>query len=221
MGRRDLNRSIEIVEAVREAVGPDVDLLIEGHGRFTPGTAVEVADRIAPFDPFWFEEPCPPDNVDGLRKVAERSRVPIATGERAVSKHAFRDLVSETDVDVVQPDLSNCGGITEGQKIAAIAEADHVSFAPHNPQGPVATAVAAHLDASTPNFAIQETFEDYDIAWKDDLLVEPIRIEDGFLQVPEGPGLGVELDMDAVEDHAYTGASGNRLDLFAEGWDSP
>jgi galactonate dehydratase len=220
MNREELNHAVEIVGAVREAVGPDVDLLIEGHGRFTPGMAVEVADRLEPFDPTWFEEPCPPDNVDGLRKVAEKSRIPIATGERGVSKHAFRDLVTETDVDIIQPDLANAGGVTEGKKIAAIAEAEHVSFAPHNPQGPVATAVSAHVDASVPNFTIQEVFEDYDVDWKGDLLDEPVRIEDGRLHVPEGPGLGVDLDMDAVAEHEYTGEEDIHLDLFEEGWET-
>ncbi|MEF8842425.1 MAG: galactonate dehydratase [Haloarculaceae archaeon] len=220
MNREKLNDAVEVVGAVREAVGPDVDLLIEGHGRFTPGMAVEVADRLQQFDPTWFEEPCPPDNVDGLRKVAQKSRIPIATGERVVSKHAFRDLVTDTDVDIIQPDLANAGGVTEGKKIAAIAEAEHVSFAPHNPQGPVATAVSAHVDASVPNFMIQEVFEDYDVDWKGDLLDEPIRIEDGRLHVPEGPGLGVDLDMDAVEEHEYTGEEDTHLNLFEKGWET-
>jgi galactonate dehydratase len=219
MDRRELNHAVDIVGAVREAVGPDVDLLIEGHGRFTPGMAVEVADKLAQFSPTWFEEPCPPDNVDGLRKVAERSRVPIATGERGVTKHAFRDLVTDTDVDVIQPDLANAGGVTEAKKIAAIAEAEHVSFAPHNPQGPVATAISAHVDASVPNFMIQEVFEDYDVDWKGDLLDEPIRIEDGRLHVPEGPGLGVDLNMDAVEEHEYEGEMDTHINLFEKGWE--
>ena len=218
--RCEFNRAIEIVQAVREAVGPDIDLLIEGHGRFRPGRAVEVADALAQFDPTWFEEPCPPDNVDGLRKVAANSRLPIATGERGVSKHAFRELLADTDVDVIQPDLANAGGVTEGKKIAAMAEAEHVGFAPHNPQGPVATAVSAHVDTSTPSFAIQEVFEDYDVDWKADLLEEPIAIENGWLQVPEGPGLGIDLNLDAVRDHAYTGEDADHINLFETGWET-
>ncbi|MFB6106350.1 MAG: mandelate racemase/muconate lactonizing enzyme family protein [Halobacteriaceae archaeon] len=221
MDRETLHKAMARVEAVRDAVGPEVDLLIEGHGRFTPGMAVEVADRLREFDVTWFEEPCPPDNVDGLRKVAEKSAVPIATGERGMSKYYFRELLQETDVDVIQPDLANTGGPTEGKKIAAMAEAEHVSFAPHNPQGPVATAVAAHVTTTVPNFMIQEVFEDYDVDWKGDLLEEPIPIEDGYLHVPEGPGLGVSLNMDAVEEHAYEGGEDvHTINLFEEGWET-
>jgi galactonate dehydratase len=218
--RADRNDALERVAAVREAVGPDVDILIEGHGRFTPGAAVEIARDLEPHDPTWFEEPTMPDNLDGLRQVAERSTVPIATGERLVSKFSHEALLRTTDVDVVQPDLANVGGVTEGKKIAGMAESNHTSFAPHNPQGPVATAVAAHVCASTPNFMIQEVFEDYDVDWKTDLLVDPVRIEDGFLHVPEGPGLGVELDLDTVDTHRYTGENVDGLNLFESGWES-
>ena len=218
--RAQLNRSIEIVEAVRETVGPAVDILIEGHGRFTPGAAVEIADRLAPFEPTWFEEPTPPDNVDGLRQVAARSTVPIATGERAMTKFGFRDILADTDVDVVQPDLANAGGVTEGKKIAAMAEAEHASFAPHNPQSPVMTAVYAHVDAAVPNFMIQEVFEDYSVDWRHDLVDSPPVIEDGFLQVPDGPGIGVDLDLDAVADHALDeDAPVETMNHFAGGWE--
>ena len=220
MDRTRRNRAVETVAAVRDAVGPDVDLLIEGHGRFTPGAAVELARDLEPYDPTWFEEPCPADNLDGLRRVAERSRVPIATGERLMGKHAFADLLTQTDVDIIQPDLVNTGGVTEGKKIAAMAEAEHVSFAPHNPQGPVATAVCAHVCATTPNFMIQEVFEDYDVDWKGDLLDDPIEIENGTLHVPSGPGLGVDLDLNAVREHAYTGANAEPMNLFEAGWET-
>lgn len=223
MDRGALNHAEDIVAAVREAVGPDVDLLIEGHGRFTPGMAVEIADRLGSYDPSWFEEPTPADSINGLRKVADRSRIPIATGERHMSKHTFRDLLVETDVDILQPDLANTGGITEGQKIAGMAEAEHVSIAPHNPQGPVATAMYAHFDAATPNFMIQETFTDYDIEWAVELLNDPVRVENGVLQLPEGPGLGVDLNMDAVREHAVDrGELGldTHINLFAEGWET-
>ena len=201
MTRADLNHAIDIVGAVREAVGPDVDILIEGHGRFTPGVAIEIAKELEPHKPTWFEEPTPPDHIDGLRQVAAKSDVPIATGERHMSKYAFRDLLVETDVDVIQPDLCNTGGLTEGKKIAGMAEAEHVSVAPHNPQGPLATATYAHFDTSTPNFMIQESFETYDVDWKVDLLTEPIVVENGRLQVPDGPGLGGSVDEDQVETY--------------------
>lgn len=220
MSRKEMNHAVEIVRAVREAVGPDVDLLIEGHGRFTAGMAVEIANALAEFDPTWFEEPCPPDSINSLRKTAEKSPIPIATGERLMSKYEFRDLLARTDVDIIQPDLINTGGITEGKKIAAMADAEHVNFAPHNPQGPVATAVCAHVCASVPNFFIQEIFEDYDVDWKTELLTEPIRIDDGLLHVPDGPGLGVELDMDAVYEHEYSEEDVHTINLFEKGWES-
>lgn len=221
MDRQTLHQTMDRVRAVRDAVGPEIDLLIEGHGRFTPGMAIEVADRLREFDVTWFEEPCPPDNIDGLRTVAEKSPVPIATGERGMSKYYFQELLAKTDVDIVQPDLANTGGPTEGKKIAAMAEAEHVSFAPHNPQGPVATAVNAHVCTTVPNFMIQEVFEDYDVDWKGDLLTDSITIEDGQLQVPDGPGIGVELDMDAVAEHAYTGKGDvDPINLFEKNWET-
>ncbi|WP_458211080.1 galactonate dehydratase [Haladaptatus sp. NG-SE-30] len=219
MSKKELNHAVDIVSAVREAVGPDVDLLIEGHGRFTAGQAVDVANRLAEFEPTWFEEPCPPDSINSLREVAEKSPVPIATGERHMSKHDFFELVTRTDVDIVQPDIMNTGGITESKKIAAIAEADHVSFAPHNPQGPVATAICTHVDAAVPNFMIQEVFQTYDVEWVDDLLVDPVAIEDGHIRIPEGPGLGIELDMDVVREHEYTGEGVHTINLFEQGWE--
>lgn len=220
MTRADLNQSIDIVAAVREAVGPDIDILIEGHGRFTPGVAIDIAKDLEPYKPTWFEEPTPPDHVDGLRQVAAKADIPIATGERHMSKYAFRDLLVETDVDVIQPDLCNTGGLTEGKKIAGMAEAEHVSVAPHNPQGPLATATYAHFDTSTPNFMIQESFETYDVDWKVDLLTEPVVVENGTLEVPDGPGLGVDLNLDAVEEHAYEGDDPLPMNLFEEGWES-
>jgi galactonate dehydratase len=220
MSKREFNHAVDIVRAVREAVGPDVDLLIEGHGRFTAGQAVDVAHQLAEFEPTWFEEPCPPDSINSLCEVAEKSPIPIATGERHVSKHDFFELVTRTDVDIIQPDIMNTGGITESKKIAAIAEADHVSFAPHNPQGPVATAICTHVDATVPNFMIQEVFQTYDVEWVDDLLVDPVTIEDGSVEIPEGPGLGIELDMDVVREHEYTGEDVHTINLFEQGWET-
>lgn len=219
MSRAEQNRAIDTVRAVREAVGPDVDLLIEGHGRFSAGQALDVARELEPFDPTWFEEPCPPDSFNSLREVAAKSPVPIATGERHMTKFDFYELVTRTEIDVFQPDLMNTGGITEGKKIAALGEADHVSIAPHNPQGPVATAIYAHFNTATPNFMIQELFQTYDVEWVDDLLVDPITVEDGILEVPEGPGFGIELDDDVVEAHTYEESQVHTIDLWEQDWE--
>jgi galactonate dehydratase len=222
MDRETFNHAVDVVGAVREAVGPDVDLFIEGHGRFTAGQAVDIADALAEFDPTWFEEPCPPDSINSLGKVAAKSPIPIATGERLMTKHDFRDLLANTDVDIIQPDLMNTGGITEAKKIAAQAESEHVSFAPHNPQGPVATAISAHVDTTVPNFMIQEVFQTYDVEWVNDLLVDPIVVEDGHIQIPQLPGLGVELDMDVVEEHSYSGSEDevHTINLFEKDWET-
>lgn len=114
----------------------------------------------------------------------------------------------------------NAGGLTEAKKIAAQAEAEHVSFAPHNPLGPVATAICAHVDATNPNFMIQELFQTYDVEWVEDLLIEPITVEDGFLEIPEGPGLGIELDMETVAEHEYTSEGVHTINLFEKGWET-
>ncbi|WP_416841775.1 mandelate racemase/muconate lactonizing enzyme family protein [Haloferax sp. DFSO52] len=219
MSKKELNHAVDIVGAVREAVGPDVDLLIEGHGRFTAGQAVDVANKLDQFEPTWFEEPCPPDSINSLAEVADKSPIPIATGERHMSKHDFFELVTRTDVDIIQPDIMNTGGPTEAKKIAAIAEADHVSFAPHNPQGPVATAINAHVDTTIPNFFIQEVFQTYDVDWVDDLLKDPVEIVNGEVVIPDGPGYGIELDDAVVEEHAYTEEKVHTINLFEKDWE--
>ena len=219
MSRKEQNHAVDIVRAVREAVGPDVDLLIECHGRFSAAQAVEIARELDQFDPTWFEEPCPPDSIDSLREVAAKSPIPVVTGERHVTKHDFFELVTRTDVDVLQPDLMNTGGITEGKKIAGLAEANHVDIAPHNPQGPVAGAIYSHFCTSIPNFRIQEMFQTYDVDWVSDLLTEPLAVDDGYVQVPEGPGFGIELDMDVVEAHEYTEDAVHTINLFESDWE--
>jgi len=221
LSRAELNRSVDIVRAIREAVGPDVELLIEGHYRFTPGTAIEVADRLEKFDITWFEQPTPPDNHRALKKVVEGTSIPIAA-DRSPEAGVDVDFL-ETGVDIVQPDLLYNGGVTKGKKIAGTAEAEHVSFAPHNAQGPVSTALCAHIDASVPNFMIQEVFEDYGQPdWATKLLEDPVTIEDGYIHLPSGPGLGIDLDMDAVREHAYDPDDEDIqiMNMFEKGWES-
>lgn len=219
MTRAETNRSLAIVEAIRDRVGPDIDLLIEGHYRFSHGTAIELARKLEPYDPTWFEQPTPPDTTGALRRVASRSRVPIAV-DVAPETGVDADLL-DTGIDVLQPDPIHTGGITTGKKIAGMAEREHVGYAPHNAQGPVNTAVCAHLAASAPNFVIQEVMEEYGHPeWAADLLEDPLTIEDGQLYLPDGPGLGVSLNHDALEKHAYTGDLDGVLNLFGENWES-
>jgi len=219
MSRKEQNNAVDIVGAVRETVGPDIDLLIECHGRFSAGQAVDIARDLDEFDPTWFEEPCPPDSINSLAEVSRKSPIPVATGERHMTKHDFYELVTRTDVDVLQPDLMNTGGITEGKKIAGLAEADHVDIAPHNPQGPVAGAIYGHFCTSIPNFRIQEMFQTYDVDWVDNLLKDPLVVEGGYMQIPDGPGYGIELDHDVIKEHEYTEGKVHTIDLWESGWE--
>jgi galactonate dehydratase len=200
----ELDSALAVVAAVDDAVPDDVDLLVEGHGHLSTEKAVSAARRLERFDPGFYEEPVPAE-VGPLRRVARRSPVPVATGESFVTHRGFAELVSHTDVSVVQPDVGRAGGITELRKVAAMASAERVGFAPHNAAGPVMTVAAVHLDAVTPAFMIQETFREwFHPGWGTDLLVDPLVIEDGYIEVPDRPGLGVALDEDVLHEHEVT-----------------
>jgi galactonate dehydratase len=188
--------AIAKVAAVREAVGDDVELLVEVHGRLTPSEAIRVGSALEPYRPFFFEEPVPPQNIDAMLKVSQSINIPLATGERIYTKWGFKDLLEHQVVAVVQPDVCHAGGISELKKIAAMAETYYVGFAPHNPYGPVNTMAAIHVDACTPNFLIQEGGHG---GWYDAVLKEPFPAQtDGYFDVPTAPGLGVELDEEAL-----------------------
>jgi galactonate dehydratase len=199
--RRELDCALDVVEAVAESVPSHVELLVEGHKRLSTDKAVTAARRLERFDPGFYEEPVPAD-VEPLRRVAEQSPVPIATGESFVTHRGFADLLSRSDVRVVQPDVGRAGGITELLKIANMAAAERVGFAPHNAAGPVMTHAAVHVGAASPAFMIQETFEAaFHPDWSEELLVDPLDIGDGMIAVPDRPGLGVELDETVLEEH--------------------
>ncbi|WP_016701379.1 mandelate racemase/muconate lactonizing enzyme family protein [Actinoalloteichus spitiensis] len=209
-------RSVSLVEAVRDAVGPDVELLVEMHGRFTAATASRLARLLEPYDPAWLEEPVPPDDVESLAKFAARANAPVATGERLHTRHEFRQLFALQAADIVQPDISHFGGILETKKLAATAETHHVLIAPHNVGGAVLTAANLHLAACTTNFKIQEHFNDFADSFVKDVAPGNPEVVDGYFALPTGPGLGVELDLDAVAEHPRQQANFN---LFKEGWE--
>ncbi len=189
------------VAAVREAVGDDVELMVEVHGRLTPSEAILIGKALEPYRPFWYEEPVPPENVDNMARVASAIDIPLATGERLYTKWGFRELLEKQAVAVIQPDVGHAGGITEVKKIAAMAETYYIGLAPHNPYGPVNTMAAIHIDASTPNFLIQEGGH---AAWYDSILKEPFATpKDGYFDVPSVPGLGLEMDEEALARHPY------------------
>lgn len=199
----ELDHALAIVGAVRDAVGSEVDLLIEGHGRFDVPTASTIARELAPFRPLFFEEPVPPDNLDALAEVSRCSPVPIAAGERLYHRTQFLGLFAKRAAHYIQPDLSHAGGISECRKIAAMAEAHQLPFAPHNPSGPVANAATLQLAACTPNFALLETMAT-DIPWRADLTTESLVYEDGYFNIPDRPGLGIELREEAFAAHPYS-----------------
>jgi len=193
MENEDFRRSIEIVEAVRGAVGNDMDLLIEGHGRFDIATSIKIANAIKPFDPYFFEEPTPPDSLDAIAEVHRKSPVPIAAGERLYSPMQLRTFLEKGCADFVQPDMSHCGGISAVRKMAALAETYYVAVAPHNPSGPVANAAALHLAAALPGFRILEIMLT-DVSWRSELTNERVVFDKGNILIPEGVGLGLELN---------------------------
>ena len=191
--------AIETVGAYREAVGDDVDLCIEIHRRLTPAEAVVLARGIEQFHPFFYEDPILPENFDAMGLVAQNISIPIATGERLHSIHEFEMLLTRGAVQYVRPDVCMAGGLTHSKKIAAVAEAHYVGVVPHNPLSPVSTAACLQLAACIPNFAIQELPTGEHEPPKSDIVKSAVEVEDGFLIVPDTPGIGVELREDAQE----------------------
>jgi L-alanine-DL-glutamate epimerase-like enolase superfamily enzyme len=187
-----------IVGAIRDAVGIKADILIGTHGQITTASAIRLAKVLEPFKPLWFEEPVPPENTKEMAKVARSTSIPIATGERLTTVFDFLRLLEDGAATFLQPDLGACGGITECKKIASVAEAYYAQMAPHVWGGPLITAAALHIDASIPNFLIQESIYKGD-GFFNELLVEPFIWENGYYTVPKSPGLGVDLNMDVVK----------------------
>jgi len=189
------------VAAVRNALGPDVDIAVDIHAKFFEvSRAARLARAIEPYDPLWLEEPIRPENVAAMAKLAERVNIPLASGECNYTKHEFRSILAAQALDIIQPDICVCGGLLEMKKIAAMAEANYVMVAPHNPMGPVATVVNVHFAASTPNFLILEYHPD-DEAPRKDLLKEPLMVKGGYLSLPDRPGLGIELNEEAFRHY--------------------
>jgi galactonate dehydratase len=215
--KASIRKAVEIVEAVRGAAGPNVDLMIDAHGRFSPGSAIAIARELEPYDLFWFEEPCDPENAASLAMVGRNIKTRLATGERCTSRAAFAGLLETHEVDVLQPDIIHVGGIMEAKKIAAMADAYYLPVSFHNPFGPVATAAAVQLDACTTNFVMQESFCEYDVDFRFDLLEHAPRPVKGCYIVPDRPGLGVgEFRVDVALAHPFDSEA--FLPLFTDRW---
>ncbi len=195
--------AVDRVAAVREAIGPDVDILIEVHARFNVYTAIELAKRMEQYRPFWYEEPVSQENVSEMKQVRDRIGIPVATGERLYLKFPFFDLVRNEAADILQPDICNAGGITELQKIAAMAESQHVMMAPHNTNSAVGTVAELHLDAAMPNFLIQEYHAEFYEPHYFKVIQGLPRQKAGYVSLPDGPGLGISVDDELLESHPY------------------
>ena len=186
----------KIFRAMRDAVGDELEIGIGTHGQFSTAGAIRVASILEEFDPYFFEEPVSPENVDELARVAAHTNIPIATGERLVTKFEFAEVLEKQAAQIIQLDVGQCGGILESKKIAGMAEAHYAMIAPHMYCGPVAAAAAVQLDTCSPNFLIQE-YNTNDL--HGEMFVEPIRFENGFITPPTGPGLGIELNEAVVK----------------------
>jgi galactonate dehydratase len=198
------DRIAAFFQAAREAVGPDIELAVDCHGRFNVANARRLCDALAPFGLMFIEEPVPPESPEMLAEVARWSRVPIAAGERWATIHGVLPFLKAGAVHLLQPDVVNCGGLTQARKIAALAEAYGIGLAPHNPNGPLATAASVQLAASIPNFTILETIgSPEDDALARQVVADPLRVEQGSIVRPEGPGLGVEVLDSAWNERPY------------------
>ena len=188
--------------AVREAVGPAIDICVEIHRQMNPSESISLGRRLEQFNPYFYEDPMLPDSPDVMGEVQRRGNLPIATGERFTTIYEFQQLLEARACAYVRPDLCLCGGLSGCKKVATMAEAQHVKVIPHNPLSPVSTAACVQLDACIPNFALQEYTGESEPP-KSELLVKPLKLEDGFLVVPDSPGLGVELNESALTAHPF------------------
>ena len=207
-----VDKVVERFAAVREKVGKEIDIAVDFHGRVSPAMSARLLKELEPYYPLFVEEPVLPENVDAMVLVSRGTTIPIAAGERLFTRWGFRELIEKQAVSVVQPDLCHCGGIFEARKIAAMAETYYMQIAPHNPLGPVSLAACLQLDACVPNLLAQEhpgmpNHQDLGVG----ILKEPFRIgPDGCITVPTGPGLGIEVDEEAIKALEYDGT-----------WDTP
>jgi galactonate dehydratase len=199
----EIKKAAERIRAVREAVGDDIQLLIEAHGRFSPDKAIEVAHEIEEYKPYFYEEPVPPDNIGALVRVARSIKIPVATGERICTHWGALEILEKSGAAILQPDIVHIGGILETKKLAIMAQTYYIPVAPHNAYGPVQTAANLHIDASIPNFLIQEFFYN-DLTAYNEILKEPFPYaKDGYFDLPTKPGLGVDIDEKALAKRPY------------------
>ena len=206
-----IQEAVERIASVRQAVGYGVGIGVDFHGRLHKGMAKMLVKELEPYKPMFLEEPVLPENNEALTELARYTNIPLATGERMYTRWDFKSLLASGAIDIIQPDLSHTGGIWEGRKIAAMAEAYDVAVAPHCPLGPITLAASLQLDFCTPNACIQEQSLEIHYHQNDtdllNYLVDPsvFHYQDGYVQRPTGPGLGIEIDEDKVREMAKGG----------------
>ncbi len=202
MDRQQRRMTIEIVEAVRDAVGSDVNLMLDVHGRLNVPTAIAMCKALERYDLTWIEEPTPPESIDALAEVRAKSPVPIAAGERWFEPSRFIEALNKKAVDILQPDVSHAGGLGETKRVAHLAHSHLIPVAPHNPVGPVMNAMTLHMSVAIPNFSVFETVS-MDVPWRKELVRETLQFDDGYILAPTAPGLGVELIEEACAQFPY------------------
>jgi len=192
------------VKAMREAVGPDIDIMVDCHARPSPRMGLRFAKALDSYGLYFFEEPCWPETIEDIARIQEAVTTPIATGERLITQHAFRELFEKRAASVIQPDITHCGGLTEARRIASMAEAYRVSVAPHNPQGPVSTAASLELGFATPSYIICESVHS-DVPWREDVVSESFTVEKAgrIVRPSTKPGLGVEINEKELARHPF------------------
>lgn len=204
-GRAALKSAEALMAAAREGAGEEMDIMVDLHGRATAAMAIQYAEVLKPFRPWFLEEPCQPEDPEGIARVARATTIPIAAGERLCHRREFLPLLERGAIAVAQPDVCHAGGLTEVRRIAALCDTFGVSMAPHNPLGPVATMVNIHLGFATSNFLIQEVMRS-DVPWRDEVVRGGARIEDGHVLPPTAPGIGIEIDEVAAARHPWEDA---------------
>ena len=203
-GSTAVRHAARCVEAMRDAVGPDVDLMVDCHARPSPAMGLKFARALDEYDLYFLEEPCWPESVDGLARINGATTTPVASGERVIGQHQFRALFEASAIDVCQMDITHVGGLTEARRVAAMADAYRISLAPHNPQGPVSTAASLEFGFSQPGYIICESVH-ADVPWRADIVTDAHEVQrDGRLALPhERPGLGIDLDEAEIAKHPY------------------
>lgn len=204
-GRAALKSAEALMAAAREGAGEDMDIMVDLHGRTSAAMAIQYAEVLKPYRPWFIEEPCQPEDPQGIARVARATTIPIASGERLCHRSEFLHLLQARAIAIAQPDVCHAGGLTEVRRIAALCDTFGVAMAPHNPLGPVATMVNIHLGFATPNFLIQEVLR-ADVPWRDEVVHGGARIEGGHVLPPQAPGIGITIDEAAAARHPYVDA---------------